>query len=403
MTVRSYLVTPSSFVMVPLLDLKPQYAAMKAEIQAVMNRVCDSQYFILGPDVEVFERDLAAYCHSQFALGVSSGTDALLLALMAFDIGPGDEVITTPYTFFATAGCVARVGAQAIFVDIDPHTYNLDPDQIEAKITPKTKAIMPVHLYGQCADMQPIMEVAQRHHLAVIEDAAQAIGAEYRGQRAGNIGHVGCFSFFPSKNLGAFGDAGAVTTNDPDLAQKMKYLRMHGEHTRYYHRYIGGNFRIDALQAAILSVKLRYLDDWTAGRQRNAADYNTLFEQAGLTQQGVTLPSESAERGQYALRSAAQVHPFPGQRHIYNQYVLRFAERREELRAFLQQRQIGHAVYYPVSLHQQECFAHWGGQAGQYPESERAAQQTLALPIYPELSMAQKEEVVQTIAEFYRS
>ncbi len=391
--------------MIPLLDLKTQYAPLKAEIQAVMNRVCDSQYFILGPDVEAFEQDLATYCQAQFALGVSSGTDALLLALMALDIGPGDEVITTPYTFFATAGCVARVGAKAVFVDIDPQSYNLDPRQIEAAITSQTRAIMPVHLYGQCADMEAIMAVAERHNLPVIEDAAQAIGAEYKGQRAGNIGHIGCFSFFPSKNLGAFGDAGAVTTNDPELAKKMKFMRMHGEHTRYYHQYIGGNFRIDALQAAILSVKLRYLDEWTAGRQRNAADYNALFRQTGLTEGDnpmITLPHESLETGQYAVRTEAEVNPFSGHRHIYNQYVLRFHEKRDELKAYLQEHQIGHAIYYPVSLHEQECFAAWGGKTGQYPHSELAAKQTLAIPIYPELTMAQKEEVVQTIARFYQ-
>ncbi len=389
-------------ISVPLLDLKPQYAPLKEEIQAAINRVCDSQYFIMGPEVSELECELAAYCQTKFALGVSSGTDALILALMAIDLKPGDEVITSPYTFFATAGSVARLGAKAVFADIDPHTYNLDPAQIEVKITPHTKAIIPVHLYGQCADMDPIMEIAQKHNLYVIEDAAQAIGSEHKRRRAGSIGHIGCFSFFPSKNLGAFGDGGAVSTNDPELAEQMKILRVHGAEPKYYHKFVGGNFRLDALQAAVIRIKLKHLDSWTAGRQRNAARYNQLFSEAGLAGAQLTLPIESGQSGQYALRSEAEINPFPGHRHIYNQYILRTADQRDELRAFLTERKIGTEIYYPVSLHQQACFAEWGGQTGQFPHSEAAAAQTLAVPIYPELSDEQLQAVVGAIAKFYR-
>ncbi len=379
---------------VPLLDLKLQYAAIKAEIQAVINEVCNSQYFIMGPEVTGLEQELADYCQTRFALGVSSGTDALILALMALDLQPGDEVITSPYTFFATAGAIARLGAKAVFADIDSRTYNLDPTQLEACITPQTRAIMPVHLYGQCADMAPILEIAQRHHLYVIEDAAQAIGAEYKGRRAGSLGHIGCFSFFPSKNLGAFGDGGAVTTNDPHLAEQMRILRVHGAEPKYYHKFVGGNFRLDALQAAVIRVKLRYLDGWTAGRQRNAAYYNQHLSAIP----GLTLPVESAETGQYALRG--DDNPFAGHRHIYNQYIVKAAGRRDELRAFLTERKIGTEIYYPVPLHLQECFAGWGYQNGAFPHSEAAAHQTLALPIYPELTEAQLQAVVAAIAEF---
>ena len=386
---------------VPLLDLKPQYALIKEEIQAAINRVCDSQHFIMGPEVSELERELADYCQAQFALGVSSGTDALILALMAIDIKPGNEVITTPYTFFATAGAVARLGARAVFADIDPKTYNLDPAQIEAKITPNTKAIMPVHLYGQCADMDPIMEIAQRHNLYVVEDAAQAIGSDYKGRRAGSIGHIGCFSFFPSKNLGAFGDGGAVSTNDPALAEQMRILRVHGAEPKYYHKFVGGNFRLDALQAAVIRVKLNYLDIWTAGRQYNAARYNQLFVDAGLADAHLILPYESCESGQYALRAKAAVNPFPGHRHIYNQYILR-TEQRDELRAYLTEYKIGTEIYYPVSLHQQKCFAEWGYQIGAFPHSEAAAAQTLAIPIYPELTEEQIQTVVSAVVEFYR-
>ncbi len=390
-------------ISVPLLDLKPQYAPLKAEIQAAIERICDSQHFIMGPEVAEMETKLAAYCQTEFALGVSSGTDALVLALMAIDLKPGDEVLTTPYTFFATAGAIARLGGKAVFVDIDPYTYNLHPADLEAKVTPKTRAIIPVHLYGQCADMDPIMEVAHRHNLIVIEDAAQAIGSEYKGRRAGSIGHIGCFSFFPSKNLGAFGDGGAVTTDDPGLAEQMRMLRVHGAEPKDYHKFVGGNFRLDALQAAVVRIKLPYLDGWTAGRQRNAARYNQLFAEAGLA--GVdgplTLPYESAQTGQYALRRDGELDPFAGHRHIYNQYIVR-CHRRDELRAFLTERKIGTEIYYPVPLHRQECFAGWGYPAGAFPHSEAAADQTLAIPIYPELSDEQIQTVASAIVEFYQ-
>ncbi len=374
---------------VPLLDLKPQYATIKIEIQEAINRVCDSQYFIMGPEVAALEEELAAYCQTEFALGVSSGTDALLLAMMALDITAGDEVITTPYTFFATAGCVARLGAKAVFVDIDPHTFNIDPAKIEAAITPHTKAIIPVHLYGQCADMDPIMDIAARHSLHVIEDAAQAIGAEYKNRRAGSLGHIGCFSFFPSKNLGAFGDGGAVTTNDPDLAERMRVLRVHGGQPKYYHKFVGGNFRLDALQAAVVRVKLKYLDDWTAARQRNAARYNQLFADDSR----LIRPFEAGDSGQHAHR-AGSTAPWPGYRHIYNQYILRVGPKRDDLRAWLQEKTIGNEIYYPVPLHLQECFAEWGGRPGDYPVSEQAAAETIALPIYPDLT----DEQLQTVA-----
>ncbi|MEM7348307.1 MAG: DegT/DnrJ/EryC1/StrS family aminotransferase [Chloroflexota bacterium] len=357
--------------------------------------------------VQALEEVLAPYCHAKFAWGVSSGTDALVLALMAIDVQPGDEVITTPYTFFATAGSIARLGAKAIFVDIDPHTFNIDPREIEAKITPKTKAIIPVHLYGQCADMDPIMEVAARHNLYVIEDAAQAIGSEYKGQRAGSIGHIGCFSFFPSKNLGAFGDGGAVTTNDPELAEQMRILRVHGGEPKYYHKFVGGNFRLDAIQAAVVRIKLGHLDSWTAGRQRNAAMYNALFTKLGLTEASgdseakITLPYESSETGQYTQRTDAEIDPFEGHRHIYNQYIIR-VQKRDELRAFLTERKIGNEIYYPVPLHEQECFADWGYQSGAFTASEKAATETLAIPIYPELAESQIETVANAIAEFYQ-
>ena len=370
-------------ITVPLLDLVAQYQTLREEIEPVIRRICDSQKFILGPDVESFEAAAAKYCHTKYALGVSSGTDALLLGLMALDIGVGDEVITSPYTFFATGGSIARTGAEPVFVDIDPVSFNLDPAQIESKITTRTKAIMPVHLYGQCADLTAINEIARRFKLVVIEDAAQAIGAESEGKRAGSIGEIGCFSFFPSKNLGAFGDAGMVTTNDQQLFEKMKILRVHGMQPKYFHQLIGGNFRIDALQAAVLEVKLKYLDQWSAARQNNAAKYRQLFSEAGLASI-LSLPVE--------VKNA---------RHIYNQFVVRTPER-DALLKFLQAEQVGCEVYYPVPLHLQECFSYLGYQVGDFPESEKAAEETLALPIYPELSQAQLEKVVGSIAKFFR-
>ena len=370
---------------VPLLDLKAQYRAIKPDIDQAIARVMESQYFILGPTVQQCEEKLAPYCGSAHAIGVSSGTDALLVALMVEGIGPGDEVITSPHSFFATAGCVARVGAKPVFVDIDPETYNLRPDLIETAITPRTKAIIPVHLFGQMADMDPIMEIAQRRNLVVIEDAAQAIGSEYKGRRAGSIGHYGCFSFFPSKNLGCAGDGGLVTACDAERAEKLRIFRAHGSKPKYFHKVIGGNFRLDALQAAIVEAKLPYLDGWTARRQENAARYNSLFQQSGLVRRGlVKTPFEAQER-----------------RHIYNQYVLR-VERRDALQKHLTQAGIGNEVYYPVPFHLQECFAYLGGKPGDFPASEAAARDTVAVPVYPEITPEQQAYVVETIAAFYR-
>ena len=387
--------------MIPLLDLKAQYAQIQAEIHAAINRVVQSQQFILGPEVEALEGEIAAYSQCQFAIGVSSGTDALLVSLMAIGLAPGDEVITTPYSFFATAGSITRLGGRPIFVDIDPLTYNIDPNKIESAITPRTKAIIPVHLFGQMADMDPILEIAQRYHLAVIEDAAQAIGAEYKGRRAGSIGHLGCFSFFPSKNLGGFGDGGMVVTNDAALAEKVRLLRGHGARPKYYHKVVGGNFRLDALQAAVLRVKLKYLDQWTIQRQQNAAIYRRLFDAEGLSID----PPNCLVTGCYAfidgncaLPQGKVVLPFeaPERRHIYNQFVIRVAQR-ERVMAVLKERKIGHEIYYPVPLHLQECFADLGYRPGDLPVSECAAVKTLALPIYAELSEAQQAEIVKTI------
>jgi dTDP-4-amino-4,6-dideoxygalactose transaminase len=373
---------------VPLLDLKAQYAAIKDEVNAAIAEVMESQHFILGPKVEQCERAIASYSSCAHGVGVASGSDALLVCLMAEGIGPGDEVVTTPYTFFATAGAIARLGATPVFVDIDPATYNLDVSQLEAKITGRTRALIPVHLYGQMADMDRVMQVADAHGLIVIEDAAQAIGAEYQGRRAGSIGHYGCFSFFPSKNLGAAGDGGMVVTNDGQRAEKMKILRGHGAKPKYYHKVVGGNFRLDALQAAVVSAKLPHLDDWTAARQRNAAQYDRLFADAGLAsaspQSRVGLPKVVANR------------------HIFNQYVIRVS-RRDELQAYLKGRGVGTEVYYPVPMHLQECFAYLGLASGSFPESERAARETLALPIQPELTKAQASYVVECVGEFLAS
>ncbi|MBN2579201.1 MAG: DegT/DnrJ/EryC1/StrS family aminotransferase [Pirellulales bacterium] len=371
---------------VPLLDLKAQYATIKTEILDAVHTVFENQSFILGKTVADCEALLAPYCGCQYAVGVTSGSDALLIALMAEKIGPGDEVITTPYTFFATAGSIARTGAKPVFVDICPKTYNLDPKLIDRAITKNTKAILPVHLYGQCAEMNPILEIAKAKNLSIIEDAAQAIGSEYQGKRAGSMGRYGCFSFFPSKNLGAAGDGGLVTVQDAELADRLKVLRAHGSKPKYYHSLIGGNFRLDALQAAVVSVKFRHLDQWSAGRQANAARYRRLFEQAGLVQNGtVTLPEE-----------------VPGGRHIYNQFVIR-GPRRDALQKHLKENNIGTEVYYPVPLHLQKCFAYLGHREGDFPESEKAAQETLALPIYPELNDRQAEYVVDSIRRFIDS
>jgi dTDP-4-amino-4,6-dideoxygalactose transaminase len=370
-------------VFVPTLDLGSQYHSIKAEIDDAIAKVVQSQQFILGPEVDAFEHELAMYCKTRFSLALSSGTDALLTALMALDIGPGDEVITTPFSFFATAGSIVRVGARPVFVDIDPHSFNLDPRRLESAITPRTKAIMPVHLYGQCADMDPINTIASKHRLAVIEDAAQAIGSGYKDRTAGGLGHIGCFSFFPSKNLGGFGDSGAVTTNDPHLHEKMKLIRTHGGTAgNYHHELVGANFRMDALQAAILRVKLRYLDRWTEARQRNAAFYSAQIAERGLIKENVKVPDSIFGR------------------HIFNQYVIR-AKNRDALLKHLHEWNIGARVYYPLSLHQQRCFRYLGYRDGDMPQSEAAARETLALPVYPELSSAQLRHVVDCLASFY--
>ncbi|HOD99930.1 MAG TPA: DegT/DnrJ/EryC1/StrS family aminotransferase [Kiritimatiellia bacterium] len=369
---------------VPLLDLKPQYAQIQAEVEPEILAICKSQAFILGPKVQECEAAVAAYCGAAHGVGMTSGSDALIVALMAEGIGPGDEVITTPYSFFATVGAIARLGAQTRFVDIDPVTFNIDGRKLADAVTPRTKAIIPVHLYGQMADMDAVMAVARQHKLVVIEDAAQAIGAEWQGRRAGSIGDYGCFSFFPSKNLGCFGDGGMLTMQDPAKAHRATILRNHGSEPKYYHKLVGGNFRLDALQAAVVTIKLKYLDGWTAGRQANAARYQKLFAQTGLLTSGkVQLPAAVTNR------------------HIYNQFVIR-AQNRDGLIAHLRSRDIGTEIYYPVPLHLQECFRDLGYKAGDFPESERAAKETLALPIYPELSDAMAARVVEVIDEFYR-
>jgi dTDP-4-amino-4,6-dideoxygalactose transaminase len=375
---------PVKAIKVPLLDLKAQYAGLREETRRVVDEIFESQYFIMGPAVAECEKLVAAYSGCAHAVGVSSGTDALIIALMAEEIGPGDEVITTPYTFFATAGSIARVGATPVFVDILPDTFNIDPAKIEAKITKNTKAIMPVHLYGQCAEMDAISDIAKRHNLTVIEDAAQAIGSEYHGRRAGSMGRYGCFSFFPSKNLGGAGDGGMVVTNDDEAAEKLRMLRNHGMKPKYYHSLVGGNFRMDTLQAAVVNVKFPHLDAWSAGRQANAARYRRLFGEAGLVQSGVVrLPYEA-----------------PNVRHIYNQFILR-VERRDELLEHLKKHDVGSEIYYPVPLHLQKCFAYCGHREADFPVSEAAAKETLALPIYPELTDEQAEWVVECIRRFY--
>jgi dTDP-4-amino-4,6-dideoxygalactose transaminase len=382
---------------VPLLDLKAQYSAIKTEVDRAVAEVMESQHFILGPQVQACEKAIAEYSRCQHGVGVSSGTDALLICLMAEGIGPGDEVITTPYTFFATAGSIARARAKPVFVDIDPVTYNLNPGQVASRVTARTRAIIPVHLYGQMADMEPLMQVAQKHGLVVIEDGAQAIGAEHNGRRAGSIGHYGCFSFFPSKNLGAAGDGGMVVTNDGERAEKLMRLRAHGSKPKYYHKVIGGNFRLDTLQAAVVLAKLPHLDGWTEARQRNAARYDRLFEDCGLE-----VARSSQYGGKDGVKGTADIY-YPEvvtNRHIFNQYVIRTA-RRDELKAALQTKGVSTEIYYPVPMHLQECFAYLGCAAGAFPESEAAANETLALPIYPELTEAQARYVVECIRDFF--
>lgn len=362
---------------VPLLDLVSQYKTIKEDVLRQIGEVLDTQRCIGGPKVEQLEKEVAAVCGCRFAVGVSSGTDALLAALMSLEIGPGDEVITTPFTFFATAGSIARVGAVPVFVDIDPKTYNINSVKIEAAVTKKTKAIMPVHLFGQVADMEPILKIAGKYSLAVIEDAAQAISATYKGKKAGAIGTCGCFSFFPSKNLGGIGDGGMVVTDDEALYHRLFIMRNHGSEPKYYHKYIGGNFRLDPIQAAALLVKLPLLDQWSKGRRRNAAYYTEKF------------------------KGSPVITPFVDDRcvSIFNQYVIR-APRRNELLKHLQANHIGCEVYYPVPLHLQECFAYLGKGSGSFPESEKAAEEVLALPIYPELTDEMKDCVAQTVLDF---
>lgn len=366
-------------VSVPLLDLEAQYRPIREEVLAAVTRVCDSQRFIMGPEVEALERELARTMGVAHAISMSSGTDAILATLMALDIGPGDEVITPTYSFFATAGCVARVGATLKLVDIDPETFNVDPEAVRAAITPRTKAIIPVHLYGQMADMDALLEIGNAHGIPIVEDACQAIGAEHHARQAGSLGAAGCFSFFPSKNLGAFGDAGLVTTNSDTLAHDLKLLRNHGAEPKYFHKRIGGNFRLDALQAAVLRVKLPYLAEWTEARRANARRYDELFESASL--KSIVLPAETA-----------------GYRHIFNQYIVRVPNR-DRVRAYLTEHGIGTEIYYPVPFHLQECFASLGHSRGDFPHSEAAADSTLALPIYGELTLGQQQAVVATLGE----
>ncbi len=366
---------------VPLLDLEAQNGPLRAEILAAIARVADSQRFIMGPEIDALEREVAALLGVRHAIAVSSGTDAVLVALMAIGIGPGDEVITPTYSFFATAGCVSRLGARPVLVDIDLDTFNANPDAIAAAITPRTKAIVPVHLFGQSAEMDPILRASERAGIPVIEDAAQAIGATYRSRPVGGIGALGCFSFFPSKNLGAFGDAGLVTTNDDELAKQVRLLRMHGMEPKYYHHLVGGNFRMDALQAAVLRVKAPHLAAWTDARRRNAHRYRELFATCGVAD-AVVLPADVPER-----------------RHIYNQFVIRTTER-DALKRHLDAAGIGNEIYYPVPFHLQPCFADLGYVRGAFPNAERAAAESLAIPIYGELTAAQQEAVVASIATF---
>jgi dTDP-4-amino-4,6-dideoxygalactose transaminase len=376
------MVTTKTGQQVPLLDLIAQYRTIKAEIMAAVEAVFERQQFILGSEVEKLEQAIAGYSQTKFAIGCASGSDALLLALMALDIGQDDEVITSPFTFFATGGAVSRLGAKPIFVDIDPRTFNIDPERIEERITPRTRAIIPVHLFGQCAEMDSIMEIASRHNLPVIEDAAQAIGAEYQGRRAGSIGHIGCFSFFPTKNLGGAGDGGMLVTDDAQLAEKLRILRVHGGKPKYYYHILGCNSRLDELQAAVLNVKMRYLEQWTGARRQNAVKYDQLIDE-------------------YKLQN--HIEPpvvLPHCRHIFHQYTIR-SKSRDQLMAHLRANGIGTEIYYPLSLHEQGCFAYLEQRTGDLPNSEQAAKEVLSLPIYPELTFEQQQTVINTVAAFY--
>ncbi|SFJ30149.1 DegT/DnrJ/EryC1/StrS family aminotransferase [Planctomicrobium piriforme] len=365
---------------VPLIDLVAQYQTIRDEVQTAVTRVFERQSFVLGEEVDNFENDISEYCDARHSIGCASGTDALVLGLMALGIGPGDEVITSPYSFFATASCIVRVGARPVFVDIDPVTYNMNPAAVEAAITRKTRAIIPVHLYGQCAEMDPIWRCATKNHLAVIEDACQAIGSVYRGRKAGVLGTMGCFSFFPTKNLGGAGDGGLITTDDRDLAARLKRLRVHGDFGGYNHIEVGLNSRLDALQAAVLAVKLKHLDTWSAARRENADRYRHLMQDAGIADR-VELPTEAAEH-----------------HHIYNQFIIRVRDgKRDEVLAGLKKQGIGCAIYYPRPLHLQECFSSLQYRAGQLPESELAANETIALPIFAELGAERQARVVQSL------
>ena len=370
------------FVKVPLLDLQAQFQYIRSDVLSAIEEVCNEQSFVLGRRVEAFESAIAEYLGCRYAVGVASGSDALLLSLMAAGVKPGDEVITVPFTFFSTAGGISRLYAVPVFVDVRPDTFTIDTEQIERKITPRTKAIIPVHLFGQCADMEPIMDLANRHGITVIEDACQSIGARRRGRNAGTFGYSGCFSFFPSKNLGGVGDGGLIVTNDGDLRELLLTLRVHGSRSDYHHDHIGINSRLDALEAAVLRVKLPHLNGWNVKRARNAATYNRLLTEAGLLER-LVLPSTD-----------------PGNVHVFNQYTLR-AQRRDELMAYLKEHEIGHKVYYPVPLHLQECYQPLGYAKGDLPVSEQLAREVLSLPVYPELTDAQMESVVQRIGEFY--
>jgi len=369
---------------IPMLDLRAQHATIAAEVESAISAVLQSQQLILGPEVRELERELAEYCSSSEAISCASGSDALLLALMAYGIGQGDEVVSTPYTFFATAGAIVRLGARPVFVDIDPVSFNLNADLLEKAITSRTRAIMPIYLYGQCAEMSDINKIAARHNIPVIEDAAQAIGAEHKGTRAGSLGAIGCFSFYPSKNLGGAGDGGLMTTSDPEIADRLRILRAHGAKKKYYHDVVGLNSRLDSLQAAILRVKFRHLDDWMSARRSNAARYRELFGKTGLLSSGrVSVPQECS-----------------GQFHVYNQFVLRVTDR-DKLRAQMKEKGIGTEVYYPVPMHLQPCFANLGYKQGDFPESERAANESLAIPIYPELGAEAQRYIVDVISSFY--
>lgn len=371
---------------VPLLDLQAQFDTIRHEVRAAIDRVFDSQQFVLGAEVQTLEEEIARYSQTKFAIGCASGSDALLLALMSCGVGAGDEVITTPFSFFATAGAITRLGARPVFVDIDARTFNLNPSFAAAAVTERTRAIMPVHLYGQCAEMNPLIELSQSRGISIIEDAAQAIGAEDRRRRAGSMGAIGCFSFYPSKNLGGAGDGGMLVTNDLDHAKRLFMLRVHGEEQKYHHKVIGINSRLDAVQAAVLRAKLPHLDDWSAGRQRKAQQYELMFGDANLSDK-VELPF---------VRSDA--------RHIFHQFVVRVRDgRRDDLRAHLRECRVGTDIYYPVPLHLQECFAYLGYREGDFPIAEQAAKETLALPVYPELTDEQQDYVVSAIGEFFRS